>query len=69
MSNLNDVEAAKQAYDEAELAYKRTIADAIDGGIPLAKVARVTGVTRQTIYNWLEWVNSNGSRSSRKTEP
>ncbi|MDU7361200.1 MAG: helix-turn-helix domain-containing protein [Propionibacteriaceae bacterium] len=56
MSNLNDVEAAKQAYDEAELAYKRTIADAINGGIPLAKVARVTGVTRQTIYNWLEWV-------------
>ena len=56
MSNLNDIEAAKQAYDEAELAYKHTIAEAINGGVPLAKVARVTGVTRQTIYNWLELV-------------
>lgn len=57
MSNLKDVEAAKEALAAAELAYKRTIAEAIDGGVPVAKVARVAGVNRNTIYNWMEWLN------------
>ncbi len=59
MSNLNDVEDAKRALEEAERTYKRTIADAVAGGVPVAKLARVAGVTRKTIYAWLEAMQSD----------
>lgn len=54
MSNLNDIQAAKEAMEAAEQHYRRTIADAVDGGVPISKIARATGMTRQTIYNWID---------------
>lgn len=54
MSTLQDVEAAKAQLAAAERHYRQTIANAIEGGVPLSKVARVANVSRQTIYNWIE---------------
>lgn len=54
MSNLRDVEAAKEAFDKAEAHLKATIRDAHEGGVPISKLASAVGVARPTIYAWLE---------------
>lgn len=54
MSNLQAIEKALEVRDNAERAFRQTIADAVDGGVPISKIARQLHVTRQTIYSWLE---------------
>lgn len=52
--SLQAVEAAVKARSEAEAAVRRECAAAHAAGIPIAKIARAAGVTRATVYAWLE---------------
>lgn len=54
MSTLADVAAAKRALTDAEKHLKRVVADAVAGGVPVAKVAREARTTRPTVYAWIK---------------
>lgn len=44
---------ARQLHRQAMTELADTIPDAIDAGIPITEIARLSGVTRQTVYNIL----------------
>lgn len=54
MSTLREIEAAKVAVDEASAAYRQAVVDAVENGVPISKAARAAGVTRSTVYYWIE---------------
>lgn len=48
------VTAAAARADKAQAALRREVQQAKDTGVPIARLAEAAGVTRQTIYRWLD---------------
>jgi hypothetical protein len=52
MSLLEDVQQAAGEYQSSEHRLRLAVTAAVAAKVPIASIARVAGVTRQTIYNW-----------------
>lgn len=52
MTYLDDVRAARAGRDHAEAEFRATCLKALRNEIPVARVARAAGVSRDTLYAW-----------------
>ena len=51
-SLLDDVRMAAREYESSEHRLRRAVTAAVAADLPVASIAKVAGITRQTVYNW-----------------
>ena len=51
---LRRLERARTGLERAQAERRQAAVDAHTAGVPIAAIARLLGVTRVTIYRWLE---------------
>jgi transposase-like protein len=51
-SLLDDVRQAAREYQSSEHRLRLAVTAAVAAQVPIASIAKVAGVTRQTVYNW-----------------